>query len=241
MSKKIMRILSNLLLAVGGLCIVAAVGYFALTYPWRTLLANFGVEYSDQLPDPAPIDVVYSAYSADYQQEEEQGFTLSDLPDPSPLAGSKPTVKDLTLIGAVKLPKIAISENVVEGTGAELYYAAGHMRATAAIGQQGNCVIAGHRDYVKMNPFSYLNKMEIGDSIILETPDTRYTYEVYRIETVLPNEMWVTQPQEGYDKVCTLITCTPRVTSTHRLVVFGTLVSEEQIDRTNPAAESNLQ
>lgn len=234
MYNKILRKISNVLLVCGGICILAAAGYFAATYPWRILLSKFGIELSTELKDPTPIDAVYSAYSSDYQKNSDLGLLdVKNLPDPSPFAGSKPSVDNLTLIGAIKLPKIGVSENVVEGTGAELYYAAGHMRGTAEIGQEGNCVIAGHRDYVKMNPFSYLNKMEIGDDIILEDPNYRYTYKVYRIETVLPSDTWVTEKQEDKEKICTLITCTPRITSTHRLIVFGELVSQEPLEDNN--------
>lgn len=238
MNQKILRRISTVLLVCGGICIVAALGYFATTYPWRIILSKFGIEFSSELKDPDPIEIVYSAYDSDYQKGKNAGLLdVHNLPDPSPFAGKKPSVKDLTLIGAIKLPKIGVSENVVEGTGAELYYAAGHMRGTAEIGQEGNCVIAAHRDYVKMNPFSYLDKMEIGDEIILQDPDYRYTYQVYQIETVLPTDSWVAQPQEGKEKICTLITCTPRITSTHRLIVFGELISQEPIQEETAANE----
>ena len=53
---------------------------------------------------------------------------------------------DNTRIGIVEIEKINVLYAVVEGTEDEqINRAVGHLKESAGIGQQGNCVIAGHR------------------------------------------------------------------------------------------------
>lgn len=67
--------------------------------------------------------------------------------------------------------------------------------------------------------------MEPGDKIFIEDKDgRRYTFRVYDLMTVEPNDFWTTYPVEG-STVISLQGCTPIPTFENRLVVRGELVS----------------
>lgn len=135
------------------------------------------------------------------------------------------TDNGVEVIGFLKLPKIDLEVMVVEGQDPKaLRYAAGHMTDTALPGEVGNCSIAGHRNYTFGEYFNRLDELEVGDTIEIMYNGKQYTYEVYEKFIVAPEQMEVLDPQEGEEKVVTLITCHPIVIATHRLIVRGRLV-----------------
>ena len=92
-----------------------------------------------------------------------------------------------------------------------------------------NTFIAGHalgfpRTRV---PYAFykLDEMRPGDEIFIDdTKGHRYTFRVYDLLTVEPDDYWVTYPVEG-ETVVSLQSCTPVPTFEYRLVVRGELVS----------------
>ena len=73
--------------------------------------------------------------------------------------------------------------------------------------------------------FYKLDKMKPGDKIFIEDKDgRRYTFSVYDLLTLEPNDYWATYPVEG-KTVVSLQSCTPIPTFKHRLIVRGELVS----------------
>ena len=120
---------------------------------------------------------------------------------------------------------------VVEGVGtAALEKGPGHYPGSALPGQLGNFVVSGHRTtYGK--PFSDLDKMRVGDAIVVETRDTWFTYSVTSTEIVSPSEVNVILPVPGQPnakptkKLLTFTTCNPRFSASQRLVVHGQLTA----------------
>lgn len=221
--KDLRRIAGDLLIWIGVWLVAVGLGYEAMNYPWRVLFQDWGwLPVQTDLPDPAPI-------SADWGGAQTSGQTLSSLPQETRTLERPPA--HLTMLGSIKLPRIGIAENIVEGSGAELYYATGHIPGTALPGQEGNCVIGGHRNYIPMHPFRHLDMMKTGDAIILEDQDNRYTYEIFDVLVVKPSDVWVIDPVEGESSTVTLLTCTPVVTMTDRLVVRGRLISQTPLEK----------
>jgi sortase A len=108
-----------------------------------------------------------------------------------------------------------------------------HYKHTALPGQVGNFAVAGHRA-THGQPFADLNKVRPGDKVIVETQDAVYTYVVDNDPNrtiVLPTDVWVIEPVPHHPGVTptqaliTLTTCNPRWNSSHRMIVFGHLVS----------------
>ena len=122
----------------------------------------------------------------------------------------------------LRISKINLEEAVREGsTRGVLSSALGHVENTALPGEDGNCCIAGHRNYVFGKYFNRLGEIAPGDVIELETKDSLYQYEVVSTEVVEPEEVGVLAYAEG--KNLTLITCTPFMVGTHRLIVHAVL------------------
>lgn len=120
----------------------------------------------------------------------------------------------------LRIPSIDSENIVTEGTSKEALKAAlGHESDTVLPGELGNCVIAGHRNYTFGKFFNRLEEVEIGDMIYIDTPTDTYSYRVYEIKTVKPEDVEIL---ESTDKeILTLYTCTPIYIATHRLVVIA--------------------
>jgi sortase A len=112
-----------------------------------------------------------------------------------------------------------------------------HYRQTAMPGQVGNFAVAGHR-MTHGQPFINLNTLRPGDDVIVETSAAVYTYVVDNdpnapASIVQPTALWVLDPVPGHPQttptqaLVTLITCNPRWSSTHRMIVWGHLVSTQ--------------
>ena len=72
--------------------------------------------------------------------------------------------------------------------------------------------------------FYKLKKMRPGDEILIEDKEgKKYTFRVYDLMTVEPNDYWTTYPVEG-KTVISLQSCTPIPTFENRLIVRGELV-----------------
>jgi sortase A len=107
-------------------------------------------------------------------------------------------------IAALSIPRIRLSAVVLQGSDARtLRHGPGHLANTAAPGDSGNVVIAGHRDSF----FRPLKDVQIGDDIFLETPTARVQYRVTSLWVVKPTDLGVIEP--AGESVLTLITCYP--------------------------------
>lgn len=90
----------------------------------------------------------------------------------------------------------------------------------------GNSVIFGHRYMYrppKSNTFWNLDKVKIGDEMVLFWHGKEYKYRVNEIKIVEPEDLSVMRTST--DSRLTVITCTPLFTTKQRLVVIGTLLS----------------
>ena len=68
--------------------------------------------------------------------------------------------------------------------------------------------------------FSDLNRLEAGDTFVLQTLGETLTYEVESLQIVSPSDTSALMIEDGAD-LCTLVTCTPYGINTHRLLVRG--------------------
>lgn len=99
-----------------------------------------------------------------------------------------------------------------------------HFPTSIYPGTQGNSVIIAHRfQYLPpaKNTFFNLDRVRVGDSVILQGDGGEYTYIVTNIKEVDPNDTSVLMQTDDYR--VTLITCTPLWTNHKRLVVTAKL------------------
>jgi len=107
-------------------------------------------------------------------------------------------------LAKLKIPRLDTELYVVEGDGhRELRRGPGHLAGTALPGENGNCVIAGHRD----THFRVLKDIREGDDIILQTSAGQFLYRVKRTRIVSPENTSALAPTKTAE--LNLITCYP--------------------------------
>jgi len=110
---------------------------------------------------------------------------------PSPWStGDAPETGDV--IGLLTLPGAATSWPIRAGVD-DLTDAVGWYQQTSVPGQLGNMAVVGSR-LMSGGPFASIQDLNVGDEVVIETCDTRYTYTVKaapRDLTVQPGDTWV--------------------------------------------------
>lgn len=126
-------------------------------------------------------------------------------------------------IGVVNIPDIDVSLPIYAGTNESvLQKGAGHLEGTSLPigGLNTHSVITAHRGLPENKLFTDLDKMEMGDLFYVETIAGKLAYKVTNIQVIDPSEIGTLAIQENKDLV-TLLTCTPYMINTHRLLVTG--------------------
>lgn len=137
------------------------------------------------------------------------------------------------ILGYVEIPVIKVSLPIYHGTSeGVLQIAAGHIEWTSLpTGGVGNhCAVSGHRGLASAKLFSDLPQMQLGDVFYIRVLNELMTYEVDQIKTVLPWELDDISPQAGQDYF-TLVTCTPYGINSHRLLVRGHRIPNDETTR----------
>ncbi|MEO7587006.1 MAG: class E sortase [Arachnia sp.] len=151
-------------------------------------------------------------------------------PMPTPPAGSAQWLIRIPALGSDYLWPI------VAGVGVDdLTKGVGWYPTTAQPGQIGNFALAGHR-ITHGEPFRRLLELKVGDTVVIETREAVFTYQLTSAPgqlTVQDTETWVLDPVPGHEDVTpsqallTLTTCEDLFHSPDRSVAFGKLVSTE--------------
>ena len=139
-------------------------------------------------------------------------------------------VSDDGIMGYVEIPSINVELPIYHGTDEEiLQIAVGHIQGSSLpVGGPGtHCVISGHRGLPSAKLFTDLDQLAKGDMFILHVLDETLTYEVDQIHIVEPDDVSLLSMEEGED-LCTLVTCTPYGVNSHRLLVRGHRVENQQ-------------
>lgn len=127
------------------------------------------------------------------------------------------------MMGYITVPKISQELPVYHGTSeAVLAIAVGHFEGSSLPvgGINTHSVVSAHRGLPTATLFTYLDRMEIGDTFYFKILDREIIYEVDQIRIVEPHELELIQIEPG-DDYCTLVTCTPYGINTQRLLVRG--------------------
>lgn len=131
------------------------------------------------------------------------------------------------LFAYLRIPRFGVDFRlpVQEGTDKTVLdnMGAGHYENTALPGQVGNSSYAGHR---YPGDFGYLDQMQVGDEIIVETGDAWVVYTVSQAPFIVPEERTdVVEPGAvGVERGLTLTTCDPMFATeaaSHRLIVHA--------------------
>lgn len=102
----------------------------------------------------------------------------------------------------------------------------GHYNDTAMPGGVGNTVYAAHR-WTSGAPFDPIDKLVIGDAIVIQTPDGWYTYRFRTLEYVQDTQVEVLLPvpqQVGVaanGRYLTLTSCAPKLNMLERIIAYA--------------------
>ena len=141
-------------------------------------------------------------------------------------------------IGFIDVPKINQQIPVYAGTSEDvLQHACGHLEGTSLPvgGKDTHSVITAHRGLPQVKLFRDLDKMEVGDIFFFTNVKETLAYKVDQILVVEPWDFEPVLVVEGKD-LMTLLTCTPYMINSHRLLVRGHRVPyvpevKEEIER----------
>lgn len=127
-------------------------------------------------------------------------------------------------VAKLVIPRIGVDWIVVAGVSRnDLKEGPGHFDDTPYPGQLGNAAIAGHRT-THGAPFGNLDQLDPGDEIQVTMGNGEtYVYVVNGSEVVTPDDYHVITDSDPSRATLTLVTCTPKWSSTHRLIVHADL------------------
>ena len=121
-----------------------------------------------------------------------------EKPVPWPWADTWPVAKLSAKRGDVELIVLA------GGSGRTMAFGPGHLSASAMPGEDGNAVIAGHRD----THFRFLQDLEIGETLLFEMADGRnHLYRIREIDVVDARRASLVLDTD--EPVLSLVTCYP--------------------------------
>lgn len=124
----------------------------------------------------------------------------------------------------IVIPKIGADAPIYEGATESVLAKGPWLRPnTNSPDKGGNTVIAGHRFSYNpgvYQPFYHLDKLGIGDKIVIAWQGKAYTYSVTEKTTVNATQTSIERPTD--QTKLTLYTCTPLWNPVNRLVVIAT-------------------
>lgn len=148
-------------------------------------------------------------------------------------------------IGHVSIPKINEELPIYAGTSETvLQKGVGHMEGTSLpIGGKGShTVLTAHSGIPKNRLFTDLKKVKVGDHFYITNIKQTLAYEVDQIKVVEPTKFEDLQIESDRD-YATLLTCTPYMINSHRLLVRGHRIPynpNKKIDEENKSGMNGL-
>jgi sortase A len=176
--------------------------------------------------------------SARYTYNFHEPKPLTVQPISAKVKETTPTL----MIPAISVQAPVIFEPSVDDNKVQLALQRGvlHYGTTANPGQIGNVVIFGHSSGLPWSSgdykyvFTRLDKVRLGDLILLDYQGKRYIYKITAHEVIVPTNLSVLN-QHSAKPVLTLITCTPAGSNKYRLVVHADQISPKPTEFTAPA------
>lgn len=237
------RRLGNILLTLAFVVGIALLAYPSFSDWWNTFhqtraIAGYTAKVANM--DREEFDRMWAEAEAfnEYLSKKTNRFNLTQ----EELATYN-SILDVTgtgIMGYIDIPSIKISLPIYHGTDeAILQIAIGHIAGTSfPIGGEGtHAAVSGHRGLPSARLFTDIDKLQAGDKFLLQMLDRTLTYEVDQIRIVLPQELQDLEI-DPYQDYCTLITCTPYGVNTHRLLVRGHRVDNDNTDATRITADA---
>jgi sortase A len=183
---------------------------------------NFDDNIEGVVPPPESPSEESAAASREHEEERAEEPETPKEPDENPV---EKYLQGKEISGIIEIPKLGVKAAILEGTDdTALKYTVGHYPGTGNPGKKGNYVLLGHRNYVYGHYFRRIDELKPRDEVVIKKDLETYTYTITESFVVSPEEVWVLEDTE--EIMLTMITCTPVITYTDRLIVRG-VISEQ--------------
>ncbi|MEF9905062.1 class E sortase [Streptomyces sp. P9-A2] len=195
--------------------------------------------------------VTYQLWWTNVRAQAQAGQEASDLQSDWANGKRKPGAFEPGQgFALLHIPKLDVVVPIAEGIDSKKvldrgmvgHYAEGALKTAMPNDKKGNFGVAGHRN-THGEPFRYINRLEPGDPIVVETQDTYFVYKMASILPVTPpSNVSVLEPVPkgsnftGPGRYITLTTCTPEFTSKYRMIVWGKMDEERPRSKGKPDA-----
>jgi sortase A len=126
-------------------------------------------------------------------------------------------------LGRIEIPRLGVKAVFVQGTrwAQDLSRGPGHYERTSLPGLGKTVGIAGHRTTFGA-PFRRIDRLDPGDTVVLELPYGTFRYRVFGSE-VVDSDDWSVIRNRGFDTVM-LSACHPLYSASHRWIVYARLI-----------------
>ena len=174
-------------------------------------------------------EAVMAKIQKDMTKKNQQLAKKGGNPGVDPFTKKKEPVKtDKTYfekhtIGVLTIPEINVHLPIFDETNTVLLEKGASLLEGTSYptgGESTHAVISSHRGLPQAKLFTDLPKLTLGDSFYIEINGQTLAYQVDQIKTVEPTDTKDLRIEKGKDFV-TLLTCTPYMINSHRLLVRG--------------------
>ncbi len=222
------KTLSTLLILIGiGIALVPIYNFAYTWYFQSQALENYEALDTVFLQEPE------NTSSDSLVSSPDENIYFPTEPQPTALAQTTEAIPDTTnaliiapkpkAIGVLIIDKIKVKLPVFAGaTNANLKIGVGWMKETGKIGENGNAALAAHRSHTFGRFFNRLDEIQLNDTFTITVGSEVLKYVVFNKIVVVPSDVSVLK-QPKKEQIVTLITCTPFITATHRLIIQAKL------------------
>lgn len=220
------------------LIVILLVGLSVMLYPtvsdyWNSFhqtraIANYDAVVAEL--DETDYEALFAEAERYNERLRELGAPFSESGNLSATYNRVLNVAGNGIIGYISINKIGVELPIYHGTSdSVLNVAAGHLEGSSLPigGESRHSVISAHRGLPSAKLFTDLDRMEVGDRFTITVLNQILTYDVDQILIVEPTQMEALSVTQGKD-YCTLLTCTPYGINSHRLLVRGHRIENEQ-------------
>ncbi|MDN6126791.1 MAG: class C sortase, partial [Tetragenococcus halophilus] len=200
-----------------------------------TMLYPFYVDALNNVIDQVRVDRYLKESQKEFEAERkrlaEENSKLSEsglAPGADPVANPNGGTVSAAyykkhLIGTINIPDLAIELPLFDTTNDDLLEQGATVLDGTSFpvgGASTHAVISAHRGLPERELFTNLPELKNGDIFLLNVLGETLAYEVFNSQVVTPDRTSVLKIESGQDLV-TLMTCTPYMINSHRLLVTG--------------------
>ncbi|KAA9177437.1 class C sortase [Enterococcus durans] len=219
--------------------LVFAIGILFLVYPFisdtindyldQQIIANY--QKQAERKNKEVLKTIREKYVEDNQKiAEKNSLSGGDPFDTEATEKQTKTYLEKHTVGVLTIPKIHVRLPIFDQTTSLLLEKGATLLEGTSYpvgGESTHAVLSSHRGLPKAKLFTDLDQLGMNDLFFIDSYGKRLVYEVDKIKIIEPTETDELLIEEGQDLV-TLVTCTPYMVNSHRLLVRGHRIDYEK-------------